>query len=127
MIHQILAELNENNSTNHKLEVLKKYKDDEFLQLILKMTYDRVAYTYGVTLEQIAKFEPQEVEIPFDLEFALSSLSFNLATREKTGHAALQLASNLIGGLSKEDADVLKKVINRDLRINVGKTQINKV
>jgi hypothetical protein len=127
MIHTILAELNESNSSNHKLEVLKKYSDNELLKQILKMTYDKVAYTYGVTLEQIAKFEPKEVELPFDLEFALASLSHNLAGREVTGHAALQLASNLIGGLNEQDADVLKKVINRDLRINVGKTQINKV
>lgn len=126
-IHDILAELNESNSTLHKLAVLEKYKDNELLQRVLKMTYDRVAYTYGVTLTQIEKFEPKEVEIPFDLEFALASLAFNLSGREVTGNAARQLAANLIGNLPEQDGELVKKIINRDLRINVGKTQINKV
>lgn len=126
-IHQILAELNENNSTNHKLEVLKKYKDDKLLKRVLELTYDKVRYTYGVSLEQIEKFKPETVEIPINLEFAMASLVHELSTRERTGHAALQLAANLIGNLGEEDAGVLKKIINRDLRINVGKTQINKV
>ena len=127
MIHQIISELNESNSTNHKLAVLKKYQDNKQFQQLLQMTYDHVVYTYGVTNSQIEKFKPEPVEIPLTLDFALASLATNLSTRKVTGHAALQLASNLIGNLNEKDADVLKKVINRDLRINVGKTQINKV
>jgi hypothetical protein len=127
MIHTILEEINENNSTNHKLEVLKKYKDNAFFKRVLQLTYDKVAFTYGVSLDQVEKFEPVELEIPINLEFACASLVQNLCTREKTGHAALQLASNLIGNLDEKDADVLKKIINRDLRINIGKTQINKI
>lgn len=127
MIHEILKELNENNSTNYKLDVLKKYKDDKRLQQVLQMTYDAVAFTYGMSVKQIEKFKPEEMEIPINLEFALASMLSNFCTREVTGHKALQMAANIIGNLNEDDADLIKKIINRDLKINVGKTQINKV
>jgi len=127
MVHEILKELNENNSTNYKLEVLKKYKDDKRLQQVLQMTYDAVAFTYGMSVNQIEKFKPEKLEIPINLDFAIASLLSNFCTREVTGHKALQMASNIIGNLKQDDADLIKKIINRDLKINVGKTQINKV
>lgn len=125
-ILDILSEINESNSSNHKLAVLKKYKDSEILQRILKMAYDNVIYTYGVSMRQVKKFEPSKKLINSFGE-ALDILANELATRNTTGHAALQIASDLIGSLDEEHADLLKKVINRDLRINIGKTAINKV
>lgn len=125
-VHEIIAELNESNSTNHKLAVLKKYQDHERLKQVLQMTYDQVAFTYGMSLEQIEKFPVQETQT-MSLEIAMASLLHNFCTRKVTGHAALQLASNIIGSLSEQDANLLKKIINRDLRINAGSTLINKV
>lgn len=126
-IHQILDELNESNSTNHKIAVLKKYQDHDRLKQVLQMTYDQVAFTYGMSVEQIEKFPAQPSEVPLNLEFVLASVLHNFCSRKVTGHAALQMASNLIGGLNSEDSQLLKKIINRDLRINAGKTLINKV
>ena len=125
-IHQILSEINESNSTNHKIAVLKKYQDNERLKQVLQMTYDHVAFTYGMRVEQIEKFPAAESE-PMTLELAMASILHNFCTRKVTGHAALHLASTIIGALSTEDADLIKKIINRDLRINAGKTLINKV
>ena len=127
MIHDILAEINESNKTNHKIDVLRKYQDNKELQNILKLTYDTVQYTYGVTLQQIDKFEPEKYESNMDLHFACSLLVNKLSNRTLTGHAALQFASDLIGNLDEKDKDLFRKIINRDLRINLGKTQINKV
>ena len=127
MIHQIIAEINESNSTNHKIAVLKKYNDNDVLKRVLQMTYDHVEYTYGMSIEQVEKFTHEPSDVPVNLEFALASLLHNFCSRKVTGHAALQMASNLIGNLNEDDADLLKKIINRDLRINAGKTLINKV
>ena len=126
MIHQIIAELNESNSTNHKVAVLKKYQDNERLKQVLQMTYDQVAFTYGMSVEQIEKFTGFNADTS-NLVYALNKLQEDICTRERTGHAALQYVADLIAGLSAEDADLLKKIINRDLRINIGKTVINKV
>jgi len=125
-IHSILNEMNESNSLNHKREVLKKYKDNDLFMEVLNKTYDQVKWTYGVSLKQIVKFNPQPTS-SIDLETALDILANELCTRNKTGHSALQLCSNTIDALTEEDADVFKKIINRDLRINIGKTEINKI
>ncbi len=125
-IHQILNELNESNSTNHKIAVLKKYQDDKFLQRVLKMTYDQVAFTYGMSIEQIDKF-PGNKSGSSNLVYALDKVQEKICTREITGHAGLQYVADLLADLSDDDYTVLKKIINRDLRINAGKTLINKV
>lgn len=126
MIHTIMAELNKSNSTNHKLAVLKKYKDDKFLQRVLKMTYDSVEYTYGVTVPQIEKFTGTPSG-KSNLTYALDKLADEVSTRNVTGHAALQFVADLLSDLNDKDADLMKKIINRDLRVNFGKTLITKV
>lgn len=126
-VYDIIQEINQENGSNYKISVLKKYSDNELLKRVLKMTYDTVQFTYGVTNKQIEKFAPEKIEPNIDLEFALASLECNLCTRDVTGHRALQLASNLIGNLSEDESIIIKKVIDRDLKINLGKTQINKV
>lgn len=125
-IHQILAELNESNGTNHKIAVLKKYQDNQLLQRVLQMTHDQVAFTYGMSLSALEKFKGFNTDTS-NLVYALDKLQEDICTRERTGHAALQYVADLIAGLTAEDADVFKKIINRDLRINIGKTVINKV
>lgn len=129
MIHQILSEINASNSTNHKLSVLKQYRDVPILQRVLKMAYDTVDFTYGITVPQVEKFAPSRVtsNTPIDLSGALDILQNDLSSRKVTGHAALQLASDIINSLDARDADVFKKIINRDLRVNMGKTLISKV
>jgi len=128
MIYEIIKELNSDNGSNYKIEVLKKHKDNKLFKDVLEMTYDRVKYTYGVTNAQIEKFTPEDIDLPLNLEFALASLKSNLCTRKYTGHAALQLAANLRHNLSNHgDKIVFDLIINRDLKANIGKTIINKV
>ncbi len=125
-IHQIIAEINESNSTNHKIAVLKKYQENDFLKRVLQMTYDHVAFTYGMSIEQIEKFEGSKSGAS-NLVYALDKIEEKLCTREITGHAGLQYAADLLSDLNVDDAQLAKKIINRDLRINAGKTLINKV
>lgn len=125
-ITNILAELNESNSSLHKIAVLTKHKDNALLQRVLQMTNDTVLYTYGVTILQIDKFTGTLIKTQ-TLENALDKLESDFCTRKVTGHAALQLAADILVNLTDEDADIIRKIINRDLRINCGKTQINKI
>ena len=125
MIYQILEELNQSNSSNYKLDVLKKHKDNKLLERVLKMTYDSVAFTYGVTTSRIPLVESYKNELP--LESALNILETKYSTRIYTGNYALEALHEIISSLSKEDAEVFCKVVDRDLKINIGKTQINKV
>lgn len=136
MIHNILSELNESNSTNHKLATLKKYKNNELLKRVLKMTYDNVEFTYGVTLPQVVKFAGSGASSSttntltpgtVSLEYALDVLEEQVSTRKVTGHAALHAVNELLAKTAPADSALLKKIINRDLRVNFGKTLIVKV
>jgi hypothetical protein len=123
MIHNIISELNLENGSNHKVKILKKYFDNEDLKKILKLTYDRVDYTFGITMKNIS-FTNKSIEL--DLSDGIDLLE-NLSKRLFTGNAAKEQVENVLSRLSDDDADVFIKIINRDLRIAIGKTQINKV
>lgn len=128
MIHKIIEELNLENGSNYKIAVLKKHADNELLQRVLKMTYDKVTHTYGMSLSSLDKiFTELDAVRPMTLEQALDHLELNICNRNITGHDALHFVNNLTACVAEEDAEILRKIINRDLRINLGKTQINKV
>ena len=123
---EIINELNENNSTNYKLDVLKKHKDNELLKRVLKMTYDKVAYTYGVTMKNVDRNNEWNHGAKTLIE-ALNILETELCTRNTTGNSAIELIEGLLNDLSEEDGKILELILGRDLKINIGKTQINKV
>jgi ATP-dependent DNA ligase len=128
-ISEILEEINLENGSNYKLEVLKKYKDDELFTKVLSMTYDKVKYTYGITMKNI-KYMPEAMHSTsnsWELIEALDFISSYFCSRILTGNEALNNLTLVLERLSKEDAKVLEKVIGRDLKINIGRTSINKV
>lgn len=127
-ISAIIAELNENNGSNYKMDVLRKYKDNALLQRVLKMTYDKVAFTYGVSVKAIDNAAWLE-ENPGTLTLveALDILENQFLTRNVTGHEAAQCLTNMVAALPEEDGELLRMIVNRDLRINMGRSNINKV
>jgi hypothetical protein len=122
---KIIDELNESNGANYKLGVLKKYQDNELLKRILKMTYCKVSYTYGVTTKNVKW--PEEHKGERSLESALDVLEYDLATRQVTGNAAILFIETILAQLSEDDAWLFAKILDRDLKINMGRSQINKV
>jgi DNA ligase-1 len=127
MISEILQEINKENGTNYKIDILKKHKDNELFKRVLKMTYDKVAYTYGATSRNILKRVSILETEKYTLDEALDFLEVNICTRKITGHYALDACLLVYESLNKEDADVFMKIIDRDLKINVGKKTINKI
>ena len=129
-IYDIIQELNQDNGTNYKMGVLRKHADNETLKRVLKMAYDKVAFTYGIS---VAGMERPDVSRPhpagsdMDLEFALDYLEDKLASRAVTGNDARALLSGILKDLGGEDGTVIYGIINRDLRINMGRSNINKV
>ena len=131
-IHDIIEEINLSNGSNHKISVLKKYKPNTTLQRILKMTYDKVVYRYYLTMNHWhKKMGPN----PFGsnpnptktLDEALDFLESKLSNRVLTGHDAILALDTIFNSLGDQDRELVVKMINRDLRINCGRTQINKV
>lgn len=127
-IHAIVGELNESNGSNHKIDVLKKHKDNKLLQRVLKMTYDKVAFTYGISLRSLTIANDELGCGNITLTEALDALEGEFVTRNVTGNAAVDRLEHVLANAEdQETADVLLKVINRDLRINMGRSNINKV
>lgn len=121
----IINELNASNSTNHKIDVLKKHKENVEFTRILKMAYDKVTFTYGVTIKRIDIPDGACGNMP--LELALDVLEYKLNTRELTGNAALDALEDVMHSLSSDDRIILWRIIDRDLKVGIGRTQINKV
>jgi DNA ligase-1 len=136
-IYNIIQELNENNGANYKMDVLRKHADNKLLQRVLKMTYDKVAFTYGISQNTwditdimiggqtsgMGSFDPDDM----DLAFALDILDEYFAKRKFTGHDARDAYRDLLYACDYETAEVIMAIINRDLRINMGRSNINKV
>jgi hypothetical protein len=122
----IITELNSSNSTNHKLEVLKKYKDNELLQTLLSLTYDITKYSFGI--KKIPNYTSNKSDtFTISLHTALLILRDTYCTRKVTGNEATEYLAGMLENMYEDDAAILCKVINRDLRLNFGKTLINKV
>lgn len=133
-ITEILDELNIENGSNYKLDILRKYRDNVLLQRVLQMTFDRVKYTYGLSANRWLKPGPEKDAVFNDsevyevkLEDVLDFMTEKLATREITGNEAIDLMHGRLLYLSLDETILVVKILNRDLRINMGRTQINKV
>ncbi len=124
----ILEQLRATNSSNEKLAILKENKDNLKLQNILKMTYDKVSYNYYITPKTLMLEGRDKFVLQFSLDEILDRFIEALTTREVTGNEARDLISNILANAdSEETLRTALMVLNRDLRLNLGRTQINKV
>ena len=136
-IYNIIQELNAENGSNYKMDVLRKHADNKLLQRVLKMTYDKVDFTYGISQNTLdindimiggqtsgmGSFDPGDM----DLAYALDILDEYFAKRRFTGHDARDAYRDLLYACDTGTAHVVMAIINRDLRINMGRSNINKV
>jgi len=125
-IHHIIADLNETNSSNDKLAKLKKYKDHEQFKRVLELTYDKARFTFGITMKNVKTSREIKIDPYITLDEALEHLN-RFLTRELTGNAAIEFLGKMLDELRPNDAETIRLIIGRDLKINVGRTTINKV
>ena len=122
MILEILEQLRQTSSTKEKFNILSSYKDNKELEKVLKYTYDKVDFTYGVTSKTVLDFDSNEYS---DKEmFEVLDI---LNRREVTGHSALALAKNFYESCDKTIKDLFLKILDRDLKIGVNEKTLNKV
>jgi DNA ligase-1 len=122
-MYNIIQEFNKTNSTNDKREVCKKYKDNvQFIEVFQK-AYDKVKWTWGITLKNI---QPYKSTNNLGLNYAIIEIE-KLHKRELTGNDANIFLHKLLSNLSSEDAYVIERIIDRNLKISFGKTEFNKL
>lgn len=119
----ILNELAETPSTNEKEAILRREKDNDLLKRVFQAAYNPMI-TYGI--KQIPEYEPATELNYAVLKFGLEKLQ-KLVSREKTGNDAIWLLHAVLSSLLPDDAIVLERIIQRDLRCGTSDTLASRV
>lgn len=122
-ITSILNEFNESNSLLYKRKIMNKYKDNENFIEIFQKTYDKVKWTWGITLKNIPSYVSKN---DLGINYALKEIE-KLHNREYTGNEAILFLIEILSNLKSDDAKVLERIIDRDLKIGFGKKEFNKI
>lgn len=122
MIYQLLETLASDNGRKFKEDLLAQHKDNETLKRAVRLALDPSINFY---IKQI----PADWHVPgmMSLDDALDFLETRLAKREVTGDAARDELAKVLGMLGEDDAEVLRRVVRRDLRCGVSESTANKV
>lgn len=121
-IKQIFDEIAAESSTNQKIEILKKYKDNELLKRVLYMADSKRVKFF---IKQLPDYTPDN-NGGENLEWALDGLKF-ITDRTYTGSEAINWLITLLSGVSSEDTYIIERIIEKDCKIGMGTTFINKV
>ena len=122
-LRKFVDSMNESNSTNHKIEVLKKHSVDSFVKRVLEYTYHPYKQ-YGVTSANLQKLK--ELCAPSPVHDDLFQMLDDLAERRFTGHSAIEAVNRFI----KDNwtyRDLIYQVIDRNLETRATTTLINRV
>lgn len=121
-ILSILNELASISGSNDKLATLKRYAGSEHGQLladVLRLTYDK---SYNFYIKKIPDHCPSGMR---DLAWGLDELSV-LYTRAKTGNEGIAHLAGILSMVSDDDAEVICKIIDRDVSAGFSEGTINK-
>lgn len=106
---------------NDKGKELSKHKDNELLKKVIYLAHSPRIKFY---IKQIPEQGTKNVKLN-DLDFVLSELS-HLSNRDVTGEDARRFLKGLLESLSEDDAYVIERIIDKDLKIGMD-SGINKV
>ena len=120
MIKQIFDEIALESSTNNKVEILSKYKDNELLKEVLYLANSKRVKFY---IKQIPEYTRLETH---PLKGALICLEL-LSSRKITGGEAIQHLRETLMCCEPEDAYIVERIIDKDCKIGMGTSFINKV
>ena len=121
-IKEIIDEITAEQGTNAKIELIKKYKSNPIFERVLYLTYSRRIKFY---LKQIPEYTTSIKTSPIPLETALLGLD-ELIYRRLTGHAGIAHLKMILEAIDPQDAEVIVKIIKRDLKLGTATTSINK-
>ena len=119
----LIQELNSTNSNNDKVDVLKKYVDDEEIRLILFYTYNPF-YQFNVTSKNCIKHS--DISSPENYLFGgIIDLLDDLRLRNITGNEAIACVNGFVE-INPHYKEVIYRVLDKDLKTRTGAKLINK-
>lgn len=121
-INNFLNDLASNASRNFKIEQLKANSDNEILREVIRLATDPFTQFYQ---RKIPAYE-QTYKTTFGLEWAFDELK-KLSLREVTGNKAIEHLTYILSSLSEDNAKVVVRIIEKDLRAGFSEGTANKV
>lgn len=122
MIKQILDSVAGSNSRIHKETVLANYASDVTLRAVVKLALDPFVNFYIRKIPEYQTVTNDRVS----LKEALLRLEL-LSSRTLTGNAGIEHLRLILSKLSVDDAQVVERIIAKDLRCGVSDATANKI
>lgn len=120
-VPQIIFLLEETSSKNEKLEILKEHKDNALLRLVIGKALDPYTAYYMKKVPEYTITNNSVVK----LDRAINHLD-KLSSRQKTGNDAKMFVQQILSQLDKDDAEILTRVLVKDLKAGFGASTVNK-
>lgn len=122
-IKEIFDEINSVSGDKDKMAVLAKYKDNDLLKQVLYLCKSKRVKYY---IKQLPDYEPDNTGSAETLAWGLHGL-IAISDRKYTGHDATKWLQIVLSGLDVDDAYIIERIIDKDPKIGMGTTFINKV
>ena len=125
MIIDILNEIAATSSRNEKEAIIRREIDNEDLKQVYFLAYDPFTQFY---IRKIPAYttSPGRMDGQKSLQSAMRDLK-ELSTRQVTGNAAIAFLANVLSLVKAEDAQVIERIIGKDLKCGASDSTANKV
>ena len=107
---------------NDKIAMLEANRENGILREVVRLALDPFTQFY---IRKIPNYKPNTGE-GISLKFALDSL-YDLSARLVTGNAGINHLTGMLEALNVEDAKVIERIIQKDLKCGVQTSTANKV
>lgn len=124
-LNEFFNSLAANPSRNFKIEELEKHADNETLREVIRLALCPFTQFYQRKIPAY-EYVGEDSEHQTCLEMALQNLYY-LSSREVTGNAAIAHLRAILSGLEPDDAKVIERIIQKDLKCGVQVSTANSV
>ena len=123
MYNSLFETLGSDSGRNFKLDLLKQHKDNDVLKQIINLALNPFVQFY---IRKIPTYTRDDNKPALALGYALQQLSL-LSSRDVTGNTAIEFLTRLLSELESDDAKVIERVIQKDLKCGVSEATVNAV
>lgn len=121
MVYNIIKKISETSSRNSKIQILTENKENEDLKRAIFLALDPFTQFYIRKIPDYNQYDQR------DLEWAMNELR-RLSEREVTGNAGVEHLRHILSSLdNSDDAEVIKRIIAKDLKCGIQAATVNKV
>ena len=122
-LNAFFDQLAANNSRNYKIEQLEANRENETLREVVRLALDPFTQFY---IRKIPKYTVNTTDHAASIKSMLPAL-YDLRERLVTGNAAIDHLTKILEALNADDAKVMERIIQKDLKCGVSVATANSV